>query len=112
MRLLVRAELLIDRKLGRLDNLPMNKALYLSCGLLLLALTAPAAQPMPYQGSAEFERMKALVGTWKGTHDMGQGPMELTVEYRLVPGGSTLEERFFAGTPMEMVTMYHDRQGK
>jgi hypothetical protein len=56
--------------------------------------------------------MKSLVGTWKGTHNMGQGPMEMTVEYRLVAGGSVVEERIFAGTPMEMVTMYHDRNGK
>ena len=72
-----------------------------------------AAQPdKPYQGSAEFERMKTLVGTWKGKADMGQGPMEFTVEYRLISGGSALEERIHAGTPKEMVTMYHDRKGK
>ena len=43
---------------------------------------------------------------------MGQGPMEMTVEYKLVSGGSVIEERIFAGTPKEMVTMYHDRKGK
>src|SRR6266704_1082154 len=83
--------------------------------LMLLAMAGwlSAAQPeKPYQGSAEFERMKALAGTWKGKTDMGQGPMEFTVEYRLVSGGSAIEERIFAGTPKEMVTMYHDRQGK
>src|SRR5258706_12131909 len=88
------------------------KALILSLTLFSV-MTGLAGQPGdPYHGSAEFERMKSLVGTWKGTHDMGQGPMEMTVEYRLVADGSTLEERFFAGTPMEMVTMYHDRHGK
>ena len=91
----------------------MNKNLCLCLAFLALAFTASAAQPAaPYQGSPEFERMKSLVGSWKGTHDMGQGPMEMTVEYRLVAGGSALEERFLAGTPMEMVTMYHDRKGK
>src|SRR3974390_2940544 len=64
------------------------------------------------QASAEFARMKALVGTWRGKADMGQGMMEFTVEYRLVAGGSALEERIFAGTPKEMVTMYHDQHGK
>ncbi len=43
---------------------------------------------------------------------MGQGPMEITAEYRLVAGGSAIEERIFVGTPKEMVTMYHDKQGK
>ncbi len=91
----------------------MNKAVFFFFGFLIFAFTLAAGQlTPPYAGSPEFERMKTLVGTWKGTHDMGQGPMEMTVEYRLVAGGSSLEERFFAGTPMEMVTMYHDRQGK
>ena len=66
----------------------------------------------PQQTSAEFARMKTLVGTWKGKADMGQGLMEFTVEYRLVAGGSVLEERIFVGTPKEMVTMYHDQHGK
>jgi hypothetical protein len=64
------------------------------------------------QVSSEFDRMKNLVGTWKGSADMGQGPMDFTVEYRLTSGGSAIEERIFAGTPKEMVTMYYDRQGK
>jgi hypothetical protein len=83
--------------------------------LLLLALSGRlfAGEPKaPPQGSSEFERMKSLVGTWKGKADMGQGPMEFTVEYRLISGGSAIEERIFAGTPKEMVTMYHDRKGK
>jgi len=83
--------------------------------LLLLAVSGqllagePKATP---QASSEFERMKSLVGTWKGKADMGQGPTEFTVEYRLISGGSAIEERIFAGTPKEMVTMYHDRKGK
>ena len=68
--------------------------------------------PQPKPGSAEFERLKSLVGTWKGTTDMGQGPIEMTVNYRLLAGGSVLEERVFQGTPMEMVTMYYDKEGK
>jgi len=43
---------------------------------------------------------------------MGQGPVDLTLEYRLLAGGSVLEERCFAGTPNEMVTMYYDQDGK
>src|SRR6266404_2189115 len=83
--------------------------------LLLLAVSGQlmaAEAKAPPQGSAEFERMKSLVGTWKGKADMGQGPMEFTVEYRLISGGSAVEERIFAGTPKEMVTMYYDRKGK
>jgi hypothetical protein len=72
-----------------------------------------AGQPeVHYQGSPEFERMKSLAGTWKGKADMGQGLIDITVEYRVVSGGSALAERVFAGTPKEMVTMYYDRNGK
>ena len=56
--------------------------------------------------------MKGLVGTWKGKADMGDGLTDFKVEYRLVSGGSVVEERIFAGTPKEMVTMYYDEHGK
>lgn len=69
---------------------------------------APKAPP----ASAEFERLKSLVGTWKGNVDMGQGPVEMTAQYRLLAGGTVLEERVFAGTPNEMITMFFDRGGK
>jgi hypothetical protein len=62
--------------------------------------------------SAEFTRMKALVGAWTGKADMGQGPIDMTIQYRLLAAGSVLEERMFAGTPNEMVTMYYDQDGK
>jgi len=81
--------------------------------LVVAAMTGSgeeAAKTKP--GSPEFERMKTLVGTWAGKMDMGQGPVDLTVQYRLLAGGSVLEERCFTGTPNEMVTMYYDKDGK
>ena len=65
-----------------------------------------------YKGSKEIERIKKLAGKWQGKTDMGKGEMEMNVEYRVVAGGSAVEERVFAGTPMEMITMYHDKGGK
>ena len=85
------------------------------CTTLLLAtsLWLNAAEPdKPKKGSPEFERLKTLVGTWTGKCDMGQGPVDITLHYRMVAGGSVLEERCFAGTPNEMVTMYYDENGK
>jgi hypothetical protein len=82
----------------------------LLAGSLGLLADEPPAKAKPR--SPEFERMKTLVGAWKGTTDMGQGPVEMTVQYRLLAGGSVLEERVFAGTPHEMVTMYYDKNGK
>lgn len=83
----------------------------------VLALAGSAAvmagEPEKAQrGSPEFERMKTLVGTWKGMVDMGEGPVEMISHYRLLAGGTVLEERVFAGTPNEMVTMYYDKDGK
>jgi hypothetical protein len=83
--------------------------------MLLLATSvalAAGAPPEAKPGSAEFERMKSLVGTWQGKADMGEGPIDMTIQYRLLAGGSVLEERVFAGTPHEMVTMYYDKNGR
>lgn len=74
----------------------------------LIAGDAPQAKP----ASAEFERMKSLVGTWQGKTDMGQGPIDLNVTYRVIAAGSVVEQRDFVGTPNEMVTMYYDKDGK
>jgi hypothetical protein len=85
------------------------------CATLILAATVvlnAGEAPKPKAASPEFERMKTLVGTWKGTADMGQGPVDMTVSYRLLAGGSVLEERSFPGTPNEMVTMFYEKQGK
>ena len=85
------------------------------CATLLFAAFAGLRADEPAKtktGSAEFERMKTLVGSWKGTTDMGQGPMEMNIQYRLLAAGSVLEERFSPGTPNEMVTMYYDKDGK
>lgn len=93
----------------------MKKQFVGVCAILVLGgavglNASDAAKAKP--GSAEFERIKALVGTWEGKTDMGQGPIDLRVQYRLLAGGSVLEERVFAGTPNEMITLYYDQAGK
>src|SRR5688572_10339145 len=84
------------------------------CATLLLAtsMCLQAAEPATptKKSSAEFERMKTLVGTWKGKTDMGQGPVDLTVQYRVIAAGSVLEERVMPDSPNEMVTMYFDNK--
>ncbi len=83
-------------------------------GLLLASTLAFSAGEPPKlkPASPEFERMKSLVGTWKGTVDLGGGPIEMVSNYRLLAGGTVLEERVFAGTPNEMTTMYYDKDGR
>ncbi|MEY2407922.1 MAG: hypothetical protein QOF48_592 [Verrucomicrobiota bacterium] len=84
-------------------------ALLLSVTIVSLnAIEPPKTKP----ASPEFERIKSLAGTWKGTVDIGQGPIEMVSQYRVVSGGSAVEEKVFAGTPNEMTTMYYDKDGK
>jgi len=73
---------------------------------------ASAVPASASKASAEFQQMKTLVGKWSGKVDMGQGPVDMTLQYRLLAGGSVLEERCFPDTPNEMVTMYYDQNGK
>ena len=91
-----------------------NKFTSVVASLLVIAAVGlqAADAPKPQPASPEFERMKTLVGTWKGTVDIGQGPIEMVSQYRLLAGGSVIEEKVFAGTPNEMTTMYFDKNGK
>src|SRR4051812_16735749 len=79
---------------------------------VVLAVDQSSQSTSAKKGSPELEKMKTLVGTWNGKTDMGQGPIDISLQYRLLAGGSVLEERCFSGTPNEMVTMYYDQNGK
>jgi hypothetical protein len=84
-------------------------------GILLLAVAGWLNADEPGKAKAaspEFERMKTLVGTWAGKSDMGQGPVDVKITYRLIAAGTVVEERIAPGTPMEMLTMYYDKAGK
>jgi hypothetical protein len=69
---------------------------------------AASPEMPPYQGSAAFQRMKSLVGKWTADSPM-MGKMN--TEFRLIAGDSVIEERFAEGTPMEMLSVYHDVNG-
>jgi hypothetical protein len=96
----------------------MIKQAHLLCIVALAALNscqnvttkqAAALTMPPYQGSAAFQRMKSLVGKWSAeSPTMGR----MNTEFRLIAGDSVIEERFAGGTPMEMVSMYHDVNGQ
>ena len=96
----------------------MNKHALLLAVAALAALTscqsgqnkhAACADMPPYKGSAAFERMKSLVGRWSAdSPEMGK----MNTEFRLIAGDSVIEERFAEGTPMEMLSTYHDVNGK
>ena len=93
----------------------MNHKITSLCATLLLTAFGALNSAEPEKtkaGSPEFERMKAMVGTWTGKPDMGNGPVDMTIQYRLISAGSVLEERIAPNTPHEMVTMYYDKAGK
>ena len=92
----------------------MKTMLLAGCAALILTASLAIAneEGTAKKNTPEFERMKSLVGTWKGKTDMGQGEVDITIHYRLLAGGSVLEERVFEGTPNEMITMYYDQNGK
>jgi hypothetical protein len=73
---------------------------------------AEVTEPPPYEGSAALKTMKALAGTWEGTHIMQgkEGPAK--IEYKVSSNGSTVIETMFPGSPHEMVNVYHDKAGK
>jgi hypothetical protein len=60
----------------------------------------------PAVEDARFQFLKGLVGAWTGPAAMDGMPAS-TIEFRLTAGGTAIEEVEFAGTPMEMVTLYH-----
>lgn len=62
--------------------------------------------------SAEFEKMKALVGTWEGKTTMHGKEEDTKVTYTLTSNGTALVETMQPGTPMEMVTIYANRGNK
>jgi hypothetical protein len=75
-----------------------------------LANAAHAADAAP-DHKAAFERLKTLVGSWQGHHTTPDGPA-MSVEYRLTGSGTALMERLFAGSPHEMLSVYHLEGGE
>jgi hypothetical protein len=71
---------------------------------IILAVMALSAGVCFAKTTPEFEKMKSLVGEWKGTSMDGK---PATVTYTLVSDNSALMERLVMGGESEMVTMYH-----
>ena len=75
--------------------------------ILALSLTTLLAGPPPGsgKGTAHLEKLKSLVGEWKGADKDGK---PVSVSYKLVSDGKALMETLGMGAHKEdMVTMYH-----
>ncbi len=93
----------------------MGWVVVLGCvvGMGAVSVGAGEHHPVATKGSAELERVKTLAGKWQGTSKTGDGPSEpAIIEYKVTSGGSAVVETLFAGTPNEMVSVYHDHNGK
>ncbi len=87
--------------------------IFITVFLTLSVYTSSTEQPEPIvPASAEFEQIKALVGVWEGTSESHGKIEKSSVEYSLTSGGSAIVEKLFPGTPHEMVSIYHDQNGK
>ena len=102
---------------------PLSRRFIMNFLLVLLSLIliplgnatmvlAEVKEPPPYEGSDALKSMKALAGTWEGTHTMHGKEIPATIEYKVSSNGSTVVETMFPGTAHEMVNVYHDKSGK
>ena len=94
----------------------MNK--YLIGGITLCLLAGPslnlpqsAAQtekPKPKETSAQicFAKLKKLAGDWTHKEDKS-GTEKVVVRYRVISGGSAVEEDLMPGSPAGMTSIYH-----
>lgn len=84
------------------------KILLLTCTLAFsqLALAGGDHQQAPTIPKA-LENMKQLLGTWEGKTQMGDKEQTMTVTYALTSGGTAIMETLMAGTPHEMISVYH-----
>ena len=84
-------------------------------GLMISTLAAADSshEIPPYEGSSALQRIKALAGTWTGmvSHQDGN-QKDVLVTYRTTSNGSAVVETIFKNTPMEMTSVYFDRNGE
>jgi hypothetical protein len=71
--------------------------------------TANAATTSGIDTKTAFARMKSLSGDWTGPKMMGH---RMNMNFRVIAGGSAVLATCFAGTPMEMITVYYIKGDK
>jgi len=74
-------------------------------GLALAQGASPAGKSVA--AAASFEKLKSLAGEWEGNLSKGGQQIPATTSFRVVSDGSALMNVLGAGTPHEMVTMFH-----
>ncbi len=77
----------------------------------LMADDEKAAMPAPKM-PAEFDKLKSLVGTWKGTAMKNGKSMDVKNSFQLTSGGSAIIEKVGEGADNEMISVYCAENGK
>jgi hypothetical protein len=85
-----------------MKTLRVLAATLLLAGLGLTQQASPQAPP-----SASFDKLKSLAGEWEGSFIEDGQKFAATTSFRVVSDGSALMDVLGAGTPHEMVTMFH-----
>jgi hypothetical protein len=67
----------------------------------------PAAPAQSGTAAAAFDRLQTLVGEWEGQASEHGHEIPATTSYRPVSADSVLMNVLAAGTPHEMITMFH-----
>jgi hypothetical protein len=78
--------------------------------IAVLALAAAMALgTSPPAGNPGWEKLRTLVGEWKGTYSGvdAAGAGEVRLSYKLVSNGTSLMETMESGHDTSMITMYH-----
>ena len=57
--------------------------------------------------NSAWEKLKTLVGEWKGSYAGADGAGEVRISYKLVSNGTSLMETLESGHDSSMVTIYH-----
>ena len=73
---------------------------------MALALAGTSFAQSANSGAA-FEKLKSLAGEWEGKENEGGTSIPATTSFRVVSDGSAILNVLGAGTPHEMVTMFH-----
>jgi hypothetical protein len=76
--------------------------IFAGVGIAQAMKPTPSATP-----GADFDKLKSLVGEWEGTMNEGGKQFPATTSFRTVSDGSVVMSVLGAGTPYEMVTMFH-----
>ena len=76
---------------------------------VLVLAAAAALGTSPPVGNPGWDKLKSLVGDWKGAYSGAdsQGMGEVRLSYRLVSNGTALMETMESGHDASMITMYH-----